>query len=263
MSVSTTLSPPRHTHADTIAATPPFAFAQALRFLDGFTPTHGEQAIAPDILTKAVFVAGRPLLFQVRSSGTTDAPALAYTLHADDPLDARLAQAASERIAFFLGVADDLRPFYAIGRADADFAPLIERLYGYHQVTFLTPFENACWAVLSQRTPLAQARHVKEELTRRYGATLALDGVAYPAFPEADRLAAADPAAVLAIVRNERRAFYLRAVAAAFVDADETWLRTAPYDEVEGWLRDQGYRRVVSHLHHAARPRAHGATPRR
>src|SRR3954454_410016 len=168
--------------AGTIEATPPFDFARSLAFLGHFPPTRDEQALSPGALTKAVIVEGRPVVFRVEANGTVEAPRLAYTLFAEEPIAAATERAAIDRIAFFLGLDDDLRPFYAIGRADPDFAPLIDQQYGYHQVKFLTPFENACWAILTQRNPMAIARKMKEALTRRYAAGLAVDGETYWAF---------------------------------------------------------------------------------
>src|SRR4051794_9234057 len=228
----------RYQATGTIAATPPFDFARSLAFLGHFPPMRDEQALSPGALIKAVMIEGRPIVFRVESAGTVEAPSLAYTLCAGEPIEAATERAAIDRIAFFLGLDDDLRPFYAIGRADPAFAPLLDQQYGYHQVKFLTPFENACWAILTQRNPMALAGKMKEALTRRYAAGLAMDGEICRAFPEAAQLAAAGPDELLSIVRNERRAEYLHAVATAFADADEAWLRSGPFEEVERWLRD-------------------------
>lgn len=222
----------------TLAATPPFNFAHSLAFLNGFSPMQGEQAIGDDTLTKAVIIADRPIAFAVRAAGTMEQPQLAYTLYADAPLDAALARAALERIAFFLGLADDLRPFYAIGATDPAFVPVIARLYGYHQAKFLTPFENACWAILTQRNPIPQARRAKEVLIARYGDAVTVAGRRYTAFPEAPRLAATSPDDLAGLVGNTRRASYLHAAASAFATVDEGWLRAGPWAEVEHWLRD-------------------------
>src|SRR5262249_3359818 len=145
--------------------------------------------------------------------------------------------AAEDRIAFFLSLCDDLRPFYAIGMADPPFAPVIERLYGYHQVKFLTPFENACWAVLTQRTPIPIAKQLKHALSERFGASLITADQRSVAFPEPVRRADADMAELLELVGTPRRAEYLQAVARSFSGIDEGWLRAAPYAEVAAWLR--------------------------
>jgi DNA-3-methyladenine glycosylase II len=220
-----------------LIATPPFDFARSLEFLGAFQPIAGEQALNEGTLTKAVLVDGQTIVFRVVSSGDIEAPQLDYTIFSDQPISMATARAAADRIGFFLSLEDDLGPFYALGRDDPTFAPVIERLYGYHQVKFLTPFENACWAVLTQRTPIPIAKQLKQALSERFGASLIAEDQGYAAFPEPARLADADMAELQELVGNPRRAEYLQAAARAFAATDEAWLRTAPYAEVEAWLR--------------------------
>src|SRR5918912_1287128 len=49
-------------------------------------------------------------------------------------------------------------------------------LKGYHQVKFITPFENACWAVIHQRNLLTVSRRMKQGLVQFFDRKLALDG---------------------------------------------------------------------------------------
>jgi DNA-3-methyladenine glycosylase II len=226
-----------HSTHGTLAPTPPFDFDKSLDFLGFFAPMEGEQTLAERALAKAVLIHGQIVVFEIAVSGSIEQPRLDYTLHSDRPIGDAIRQAAEDRIAFFLSLHDDLRPFYAIGLDDPSFAPVIQRLYGYHQVKFLTPFENACWAVLTQRTPIPIAKKLKQALVECFGAHLTINGQRYSAFPEPERLAAADSAELLELVGNPRRAEYLQAVSAAFAGADEAWLRVAPYAEVEAWLR--------------------------
>jgi DNA-3-methyladenine glycosylase II len=227
---------PHSTHG-TLTPTPPFDFDKSLDFLGFFAPMEGEQVLAARALAKAVVIHGQIVVFEVGVSGSAEQPHLSYTLQSDQPIHDAMRAAAEDRIAFFLSLHDVLRPFYAIGLDDPPFAPVIQRLYGYHQVKFLTPFENACWAVLTQRTPIPIAKQLKRALVERFGASLAIGDQRYWAFPEPARLAAAEPAELLELVGNPRRAEYLRAVARAFAGTDEAWLRAAPYAEVEAWLR--------------------------
>lgn len=215
----------------------PFDLGQSLAFLGKFPLTRRDTVIADGVLMRAVVVAGETVVFRVESRGTIDEPLLHCTLYAERPITDAVRDAALDRIAFFLSIADDLAPFYAIGREDAAFAPVIAHLYGYHQVKFLTPFENAAWAILSQRTPMATAQKMWQALVQRYGDSLTVDGETYCAFPTAERLATLNPDDLLAIVPHTRKASYLHAVARAFDDMDEGWLRTAPYDDVRAWLR--------------------------
>lgn len=221
-----------------LAPTPPFDFTQSLRFLGLFAPTQREQTIAAATLRKAVSVGGQPIVFEIEATGSVEQPLLRYTLHADRSLDAARVAAALDRISFYLSLSDDLRPFYASGRADPSFAPVVAQLYGYHQVKFLTPFENACWAVLTQRTPMTTARTLKQTLVERFGGRIEHDGAAWWTFPEPAPLVAAGPERLADLLHNERKAHYLHAVASAFASVDERWLRSGPYAGVERWLRD-------------------------
>ena len=216
---------------------PPFDFAQSLAFLGLFTPMRGEQALSAQTLTKAISIEGRAVVFEVRSKGTLDRPRLDCTLYSDRPISAQLKAAALDRVTFFLSLEDDLRSFYAVGQADEAFAPIVQQLYGYHQVKFLTPFENACWAVLTQRNWLDIARRMKDRLVEELGDSLTVNGTLYRAFPAPDRLTALPAEALAAMIRNEPKARYLGEVARAFVTVDEQFLRTGDYVEVEAWLR--------------------------
>jgi DNA-3-methyladenine glycosylase II len=184
-------------------------------------------------------VAGRTLLFDVRAAdgATVERPELRYELWTAEPLEPDVVAQTAGRIGAFLSIDDDLGTFYDRARGDPVLSPHVERLYGLHQVRFLTPFENGCWAVMGQRTPIAIARRAKDAFVERYGGTISVDGVTYRAFPEPDDVAGLTPDDLRPIVRDDRRAAYLANVINAWRNADERWLRAAPFDEAEAWLR--------------------------
>ena len=66
-----------------------------------FSPMAGEQTLAPRSLSKAVSIHGAPVLFQVTSEGSIEAPSLQYQLYASKPIDAETRRLAEDRIAFF------------------------------------------------------------------------------------------------------------------------------------------------------------------
>lgn len=221
-----------------LTPTPPFDFSKSLQFLGIFGPTKNEQTVSTHSLTKAISIDGQTVVFQLTSIGTTEKPGLEYTLFSAKPFSQAMGNAVVERITFFLSLKDDLQPFYRLGREDPDFAPIIEHLYGYHQVKFLTPFENACWAVLTQRNPMKIAQQTKQALVEKYGSSLEVSGSVYWAFPEPMQIAVVDESELLKMIRNDRRTEYLVAVARAFSEADEEFLKTASDEEVEAWLRN-------------------------
>lgn len=215
----------------------PFDFAKTLGFLHAFTPTAGEQDLTVNSVIKAVTLHDRAIAFELRSTGTTEEPQLAYTLFTELPLNDIDHAAVADRIRFFLSLDDDLQPFYAIGCADPRFAPVIKRFYGLHQPKFLTPFEIACWAVLAQRVPMPIAHRMKMALVERWGTSISLPTGTYHAFPAAEQLAVVELGDLATIVGNKRKAEYLRAVIEFFNEVDEQFLRTGDYDQVVASLR--------------------------
>lgn len=222
----------------TFIPTPPFDFNKSLNFLEVFMPTKHEQTVSSRSLTKAIGIEGQTVVFQLASIGTIEKPCLEYTLFSAQPITEDTENAVVERITFFLSLTDDLKPFYRIGREDPDFVPIIEHLYGYHQVKFLTPFENACWAVLTQRNPMKVAQKTKQALIVSYGSKLEVNGTVYWAFPEPMQIAVVDESELLKLIRNERRTDYLIATARAFSEVDEEFLKHASDKEVDTWLRN-------------------------
>jgi DNA-3-methyladenine glycosylase II len=226
-----------HTTTGTLDATPPFDFAQSLTFLGQFTPGKDGQVISENSLTRAVRLDGQTVAFQVRSMGSIETPHIEYTLFSEAAITGDAEAAMEDRMTHFLSLHDDLLPFYALAKGDSDFEPIVEKLYGYHQVKFLTPFENACWAMLSSRNTFSAARTLKSRISEAYGDSIEVEGALVEAFPEPQDVLPASPADLVALIRNEQRANYIWNAARAFASVDEQWLRTAEYDLVYDWLR--------------------------
>src|SRR5690349_16344035 len=106
-----------HMFTGSLMPCPPFDFDKTLGFLHGFGPTGGEQALAPELLIKAVTLHRHAVVFELHSTGTIEEPQLAYTLYSEQPLSEADYFAIADRLRFFLSLDDDLRPFYDIGRA--------------------------------------------------------------------------------------------------------------------------------------------------
>ena len=226
------------TETGILTATAPFDFEKSLTFIGDFLPTYGEQTMIDGIFTKAILMDGYTVAFRLASKGTIDAPLVEYTLYSKSPLPAQVKQTVLERISFFLSLKDDLSEFYAIGYKDPHFAPIIERWYGLHQVKFLTLAEIGCWAVLTQRVAIPIAAKIKHRIVENYGDSIEVDGQVYRAFPELERLAQVSPEEWTELLKNERKAMYMSEVMHALNGIDEEFLRTAPYEEAEAWLRD-------------------------
>jgi DNA-3-methyladenine glycosylase II len=226
-----------HTYTGHLNPTPPFDFAQSLEFLGRFAGGSGTAVREGQPFTRAVAVSGRTVAFQLESTGSVEVPELEYTLLCEQELDEGAQREVIERIALYLSLYDDLTPFYRLGLEDGRFAPIIRRLYGYHQVKFLSPFEAASWAVLTQRNALPEARKMRAAIMRSYGGSIEVEGVTYWAFPEPASLAAVATEDIATLIQSDQKAGYLHSLASAFEAVSLEYLLTAPYEEIEAWLR--------------------------
>ncbi len=220
---------------------PPFSFGQSLAFLKRFPPTQGERVVAGDAVLGAARVDGRTFGFRIEEAGSMDAPALRCTLVAGEPgagpLDSATVDALLTQLGDWLGIDDDLAPLYALAEADPPFRAVVQQLYGYHQVRFFNPFENAVWAILGQRTPFGVARAAKRRLMEHLGGAATVDGHTILGFPEPDDLAGLDRAELAGLVGSERKADRLLAISRAFVEAGPAALRTMPTADLGAWLQ--------------------------
>ncbi|MFN8634104.1 MAG: DNA-3-methyladenine glycosylase 2 family protein [Chloroflexota bacterium] len=141
------------------------------------------------------------------------------------------------RVGDWLGIDDDLLPFYALATDDPPFDTLVRRMYGYHQVRFFTPFENACWAILGQRTPISVARAAKRRLMEQFGGAVELHGYTLLAFPEPADLVASTSQELAELVKSERKADRLLAIARAFASQYPSELQAMPTEKLSAWLR--------------------------
>lgn len=221
-------------HTLTLNPLPPFDFAASLGFVCSFPATTGEQEAGDGRFVTAVRAADRTVLATVTSTGTVERPELRCELAAEEPLTAEEADAVAARLSFRLSLHDDLRGFYEA--ADPRFKEVVRKLYGYHQVKFASPLENACWAVLAQRTPMAAARQAKRALVEHFGNRVSDGSRDFWAFPDAGQLARLDERELLGLVGNARKARYLAGIAREWSGVDEGFLRTGPYEEVERFL---------------------------
>jgi DNA-3-methyladenine glycosylase II len=102
-------------------------------------------------------------------------------------------------------------------------------------VLFHSPYEAACWAVLSARIRQSQAARVRDELSFAHGATLPVEGEMLPGFPAPERLLAVGEARGLS--EEKLRRLHGVAEVALAGDLDRDRLLAAPYDEALATLR--------------------------
>lgn len=201
---------------ETLQITPqqPFAFSQSLSFIRGFTPCSGDQISTERTLTAGGYTDGSPFVVDVteRDTETLDVDIEWLAERGDNG-------AVAEWLRGFLSLDDDLRGLYEAADADPAFRRVVDELYGYHHVRFTTPFEAACWAALSQRTPMQVARGLKRSLVEAWGRIVRVDGQEVLLFPTPEMVVDNAPAVEKAI-NHDRKLKTVLAAAETFANED-------------------------------------------
>lgn len=213
----------------TLTPKAPFDFQKTLTFLEDYKADGLTRQILDNELCFAMNVLGKPVAFFVKSTGTVKRPRLELNLHAKT-LNNNIIKTAKEQLIFYLSLNDDLNPFYKFAEKDPAFKPVLKGLYGYHQVKFPTIFTSICWALVTQRTPNSFAYLTMQRFCELLGDAITVNGERYTTFPEAKKfLKARDK--VLVATNNTRKTDRLMEIAKAYTTVDETFLKTAPYEE--------------------------------
>ena len=178
-------------------------------------------------MTAAISIDGQAHAFTVRSAGDS--------LVVD--IDAKRSRAVGaelvRRAAAFLGVADDLGPFYAAAAGDPAMTDAVRALYGLHQVRFQGLEEVAVYCVMMQRTPIARAAGLKRRFLDRFGHAVTIGERTLRAMPTLDELAALEPAAIADAIGHRSKAERIVAVVRGVAELGERFLSTAPYADAK------------------------------
>jgi DNA-3-methyladenine glycosylase II len=144
--------------------------------------------------------------------------------------------AITRQVARILSLDADGEAWMAVGDRDPVLAELQATHPGQRPVLFHSPYEAAAWAAISARVPFARAARVREALSREHGATFALVGDRWPAFPLPERLLELDAFDGLTDEKIRR----LHAVADAALDGalDAGRLAALDPDEAQAQMRE-------------------------
>ncbi|GAA3763906.1 DNA-3-methyladenine glycosylase family protein [Micromonospora maritima] len=185
----------RRTAQRTIAG--PWSLTTSRRFWEGFAPAalpghDDEEVLATTFLNERDWTPATASVRQHRESA-------AITVTGTGDLDAAVAQTLR-----FLALDVDATGWSAVGTRDPIIGEAQRQLPGLRPCGFHSPYEAACWAVLSQRIRITQATGLRAALIRRHGR----DG----SFPAPARLRRLD------LDLPGRKTEYLHAVADAALD---------------------------------------------
>ena len=209
----------------------PFDLTASTRFLEGFAPATRPDAAATAGELRLAFPAApswRPVGVLVRQP-ERDGPVRARVFA--DPSDV---DPALEQVRRILSLDVDGSGFAAVGARDPVVNELQRKYPGLRPVTFHSPYEAACWTILSHRIRIVQAARLKEKLAERFGAPVDVDGVRLPTFPAPSALPERVP--LVSEVKSDRVHAVAEAALAGRLDAAA--LRALPPAEAIARLRE-------------------------
>jgi DNA-3-methyladenine glycosylase II len=222
----------------------PFDPVPILRYY-GRSPLEPLDMVVEGAWRRAVRLDGQAILFEVSPGGTVDAPSLTVRLLRGEPPPLRLPLSGAgegvrsdalplvaDAVAHWWRLDQDPSDLAAIGDRDPILGELLARLHGARSPLMPSPFECLVWAILGQQITVAFAYKMKRALVEQYGESLDYEGRTYWLFPEAARLAEADPVDLRELQFSRQKSDYVRSLAALVAEdrIDWTALRAMPSD---------------------------------
>ena len=132
--------------------------------------------------------------------------------------------AAVEESRFRLGETLPRAPLEEVAGRVPAVADQLRRMPGYRIPLNPASLEVLVSSICAQQVNMRWANTTMSRLIRRYGSEVELDGVRWWRFPDAEKLAAADPADIRAMQFTTRKSGYIVGVAGAMVAGDLTGL---------------------------------------
>jgi DNA-3-methyladenine glycosylase II len=209
----------------------PFDLAASTRFLEGFAPAARPDAAASAGELRLAFPAApswRPVGVLVRQ------PEPGGPVRARVFADASDVDATLEQVRRILSLDVDGSGFAAVAARDPVVAGLRRQYPGLRPVTFHSPYEAACWTIVSHRIRIVQAARIKQQLAERFGTPVDVAGVQLPTFPAPGALPERVP--LVSELKSERLHAIAEAALAGKLDAAA--LRAMPVDEALATLRE-------------------------
>ncbi len=206
-----------------------FSLAEAIRFLHGFAPLSPDHPADRDVLRIAFCAEDDWSPVAVRAHQSSAGRVVASVVGATDP------DAVRRQVERMLSLDIDAMSLPDVVGEDPIANELIREFRGLRPVCFASPYEAACWAVLSQRIQMSQAARIRRRLCDDQGHVVEIDDLTLTTFPAPQRLLAMTSIPGLPRVKVDR----LHAVATAALDGrlDAARLRAAGPEQALADLR--------------------------
>ena len=196
---------------------PPFD----LRLTAGHRTYHQEQFSAEAYLDgkylRVFDGAGTPILVEVASTGTMNAPELSISLPDSAPYGVDGA-AIAEEIALSLNTDFNLSHFYQIAKDDPVLSQAIRTFRGLHPPRNSSLFQTLLLAIVSQQISGAAARAIRGRIIEALGIPLSFNGRTFHLFPKAEPFLESGQEALRSLGLSNRKAEYVLEIASTDVE---------------------------------------------
>ena len=199
----------------------PFDFDLTAGYHTYFRERYGTDSLVGGIYRRLLDLGDKLVLVSVRSTGSIREPELAIEVQGAD-LTPQDVNAASRQVMWVLGGEQDLAHFYAKAESDPILSNIINNFYGLHMPHTATVFEALMLAILGQQISTAVARIIRTLLIEAYGLSQIFDDIHY-AFPRPESLQTATLADLRQLKLSQRKAEYVKGIAAEAMDGSG-WL---------------------------------------
>ena len=198
----------------------PFDFELTAGYLTYFQGRYATDSLVDGVYRRLLDLDGQLVLASVSSLGSLEKPELSVELQGEG-LTFDNVEVATDKVAWILGVGQELEPFYASAQGDPAMAAIAQRFYGLHMPHTASVFEALVLAVLGQQIATNVARIIRTLLIETYGPRQTIDGVTHYAFPRPETLAALRVEDLRGMKLSQRKAEYVHGIACTALDDPE------------------------------------------
>ena len=198
----------------------PFDFELTAGYLTYFQGRYATDSLVDGVYRRLLDLDGQLVLASVSSLGSLEKPELSVVLQGEG-LTSDNVEAATDKVAWILGVGQELEPFYASAQGDPAMAAITQRFHGLHMPHTASVFEALVLAILGQQIATNVARIIRTLLIETYGPRQTIDGETYYAFPRPETLAALRVEDLRGMKLSQRKAEYVHGIACTALDDPE------------------------------------------
>ncbi len=198
----------------------PFDFELTAGYLTYFQGRYATDSLVNGVYRRLLDLDGQLVLASVSSLGSLEKPELSVELQGEG-LTSDNVEVATDKVAWILGVGQELEPFYASAQGDPAMAAITQRFHGLHMPHTASVFEALVLAILGQQIATNVARIIRTLLIETYGPRQTIDGETYYAFPRPETLAVLRVEDLRGMKLSQRKAEYVRGIACTALDDPE------------------------------------------